>query len=80
MAEIPLILKYAERLRQIDLGYFVFLNEMELIDTPLAKMAYFSTIRKAYLKDPLPREEDQVEILRYLDSWMEKTQKEMPNI
>lgn len=65
------------RLLNIMRAYAVFLKDSALKDAHLARMTFFWTVKKEYLSDPLENQDDQNEVLRHLDQWMEHTYQKM---
>lgn len=80
MAEVPILLTVEQRTRQIAHAYPLFRSEFGLTDTPLARMAYFSRIKREYLNDPLSNQDDQFAVLDQLDSWMRETKREIAKL
>jgi hypothetical protein len=65
------------KLKGIGLAYVSFLETEQLKDTHLARMAYFSEIKKAYVEAPIEPAAVQKEVIRHLDVWMSQTNQAM---
>lgn len=62
-----------EHLRDIGRGYHTFLKQSSLVDTKLTRMTYFYTAKKEYVDDPLEDKEQQEDLIRTLDAWLDET-------